>query len=313
MPVGDVRGASSVAHKKLTHDAVSIHGWAEELKWGDDYDGGGPGWGYYYGGSGNDDDGFGSGFGSGIGIDYAAATRYRTAHGALAALAFVGLFPIGAIVMRLVPGRLTWLVHGIFQLVAYAVFISAAALGIYLVRMVRIPPDGRSLLSIPMANAHPIIGIIILAVLFFQPALGWFHHLRFKRLGCRTASSYAHIWVGRIAVTLGIINGGLGLQLARADRSAVIAYSVIAAIVWLTWVAAAIIGERRRRNAVPPAAAAGARKLDGRGARSPYLSGPANSGPAHARRDGRDVELAAMKRGHGGSSNSSLSSYSPRR
>ena len=32
MPVGDVRGASSVAHKKLTHDAVSIHGWAEELK-----------------------------------------------------------------------------------------------------------------------------------------------------------------------------------------------------------------------------------------------------------------------------------------
>lgn len=116
-------------------------------QWGDDYDGGGPGWGYYYGGSGSDDDGFGSSFGNGIGIDYAAASRYRTAHGALAALAFVGLFPIGAIVMRLVPGRLTWLVHGIFQLVAYAVFISAAALGIYLVRMVRIPPDGRSLVS----------------------------------------------------------------------------------------------------------------------------------------------------------------------
>lgn len=128
------------------HDSIAMAAQARG-QWGDDYDGGGPGWGYYYGGSGNDDDGFGSGFGSGIGIDYAAATRYRTAHGALAALAFVGLFPIGAIVMRMVPGRLTWLVHGIFQLVAYAVFISAAALGIYLVRMVRIPPDGRSLVS----------------------------------------------------------------------------------------------------------------------------------------------------------------------
>ncbi|ETS86828.1 hypothetical protein PFICI_00656 [Pestalotiopsis fici W106-1] len=285
-------------------------------QWGDDYDGGGPGWGYYYGGSGNDDDGFGSGFGSGIGIDYAKATRYRTAHGALAALAFVGLFPIGAIIMRLVPGRLTWLVHGIFQLIAYAVFISAAALGIYLVRMVRIPPDGRSLLSIPTANAHPIIGIIILVVLFFQPALGWFHHLRFKRLGCRTACSHAHIWVGRIAVTLGIINGGLGLQLARASRPAVIAYSVIAAIVWLTWVAAAVIGERRRRsNAVPTAAAAGAggRRLGGRDPRSPYSSEPINGGPIYTRRDGRGVELGAMKRGRGSSSNSSVSSYSPRR
>ncbi|KAK6205949.1 hypothetical protein LQW54_008011 [Pestalotiopsis sp. IQ-011] len=277
-------------------------------QWGDDYDGGGPGWGYYYGGSGSDDDGFGSSFGNGIGIDYAAATRYRTAHGALAALAFVGLFPIGAIVMRLVPGRLTWLVHGIFQLVAYAVFISAAALGIYLVRMVRIPPDGRSLLSVPQANAHPIIGIIILVVLFFQPALGWFHHLRFQRFGCRTAFSYAHIWVGRIAVTLGIINGGLGLQLARASRSAVIAYAVIAALVWLAWVAAAVVGETRRRDSLPPppAASAGPRRPRGQGTNPrPY------GGRANTRHDGRGVELGAMKRGHG-SSNSSLSLYSRR-
>lgn len=99
-------------------------------------------------------------------------------------------------------------------------------------------------------NAHPIIGLVVLVVLFFQPALGFIHHVKFKRLGRRTGWSHAHLWIGRTMITLGIINGGLGLQLAGASRSSTIAYSVIAAIMWVLWVAAAILGESKRRRVV---------------------------------------------------------------
>ncbi len=47
-------------------------------------------------------------------------------------------------------------------------------------------------------------------------------------------------------ITLGIINGGLGLYLAGAAQSLKIAYGVIAGIVWLVWMLLAVFGEIRR-------------------------------------------------------------------
>lgn len=44
------------------------------------------------------------------------------------------------------------------------------------------------------------------------------------------------MWWGRILGTLGIINGGLGLQLADNTVKGEIAYGVIAAVMWLVWV-----------------------------------------------------------------------------
>lgn len=54
------------------------------------------------------------------------------AHGVLAALAFVILFPSGAILMRLAsfPG-LVW-VHGAFQIFAYLVYVAGFGLGVYI-------------------------------------------------------------------------------------------------------------------------------------------------------------------------------------
>jgi hypothetical protein len=102
---------------------------------------------------------------------------------------------------------------------------------------------------------HPIIGIVVLVVLFFQPVFGWLHHALFKKYGTRTFWSYAHLWLGRIAITLGIINGGLGFKLADtmnlSSRAGEIVYGVVAGLIWLVWVAATIIGERRRKRAVP--------------------------------------------------------------
>jgi hypothetical protein len=170
------------------------------------------------------------------------------AHGVLAALAFVLLFPVGSILIRLGTFRGVWLVHGIFQLFAYVVYIVAFGLGVWMVK------------SMPynlLDTYHPIIGIVLFVLLFFQPILGYVHHVKFKKYSRRTVWSYGHLWLGRIVITLGMINGGLGMLLAsdapaflsfRPTQGQVIAYGVIAGIMWLAWVAAAIVGERRRKS-----------------------------------------------------------------
>jgi hypothetical protein len=164
------------------------------------------------------------------------------AHGVLASLAFVILFPSGAIAIRLAtfPG-IVW-IHAAFQVFAYIVYIAAFGLGVYLATEMGL-----------LNSYHPIIGIVVLVALFFQPILGYLHHALFKKHNHRTLWSYGHIWLGRIAITLGIINGGLGLKLAdsmhMSSRGGMIAYGVIAGFMWLAWVAASWVGERRKRVA----------------------------------------------------------------
>ncbi|CAJ2501355.1 Uu.00g042080.m01.CDS01 [Anthostomella pinea] len=192
-------------------------------------------------------------------FDYERATYYRTCHGILAALSFALLFPIGSLIMRVYPSRHAWLLHAGTQLIAYMFYIPAAGLGLYLVSTIRIPSSRSSSTSNTsytsilsqggIAAAHPIMGILLLAALFLQPFLGWLHHRRYKTLRRRTAYSHAHLWLGRGAVTLGIVNGGLGLRLARANRRTVVAYSVIAGVMWTLWITFAVLGEVRRARA----------------------------------------------------------------
>ncbi|KAF1958449.1 CBD9-like protein [Byssothecium circinans] len=168
-------------------------------------------------------------------------TKMVTAHAVLAALAFVIFFPIGAIAIRLAsfPG-VVWF-HAAFQVFGYLVFVSAFGIGIYLANNLKL-----------LNEAHPIIGIVVFVTLFFQPILGFIHHSQFQQHQSRTIWSHGHIWLGRLAITLGIINGGLGFQLAdrmnMSSRPGMIAYAVIAGVIWLAWVAASVIGERRRKR-----------------------------------------------------------------
>ncbi|KZM20372.1 uncharacterized protein EKO05_0006920 [Ascochyta rabiei] len=171
------------------------------------------------------------------------------AHGVLASLAFVLLFPTGSILIRLGSSRGTWLIHGLFQLFAYLVYTAAAGIGIWLA--------GQAPAQVGLLHSyHPSIGLILFTLLFFQPIMGYIHHLKYKKHQRRTLWSYGHLWLGRIAITLGMINGGLGLLLAydaplgfAPSRGQVIAYGIVAGIMWLLWVTAAIVGERRRSNA----------------------------------------------------------------
>ncbi|KAK3056335.1 hypothetical protein LTR09_002842 [Extremus antarcticus] len=199
---------------------------------------------------GGSDDGSTSGrpgFGSGeFGVPKNINTMI-TAHAVLATLAFGLFFPFGSIIIRLGSFRGLWLVHGIIQSITYVLFVAAAAIGVYMARHI---PRGNVLL-----NAHPIIGLLLLLLLFFQPFLGLIHHFAFKKHSRRVVWSYAHIWLGRFVITLGIINGGLGLQLSKRlgmfapTQGAVIGYAVGAGIMWLLYVASAIYGEKKRSKA----------------------------------------------------------------
>jgi hypothetical protein len=141
-----------------------------------------------------------------------------------------------------------WLIHGLFQIFAFVVYIAAFALGIWMTQQA---PSQANLIG----RYHPIIGIVLFIVLLIQPVLGLVHHFQFKKHGTRTVWSYGHLWLGRLLITLGIINGGLGLLLARQsgyDRPTtgqVIAYSVIAGVMWLLWVVSSIVGEKKRAAA----------------------------------------------------------------
>ncbi|KAL5435066.1 hypothetical protein PMIN05_007440 [Paraphaeosphaeria minitans] len=155
---------------------------------------------------------------------------------------------MGSIFIRLASFKSAWLFHGLFQIFAFLVYMAAFALGVWMTQQA---PAQANLIG----RYHPIVGIVLFAVLFIQPVLGLIHHFRYKQVGRRTFWSYGHLWLGRLLIPLGMINGGLGLLLAtetgygRPTTGQVIAYGVVAGIMSLLWLAATIIGERRRTKA----------------------------------------------------------------
>ena len=180
---------------------------------------------------------------NGAGFSISEHQQMLLAHGVLACIAFVGLFPIGGILIRL--GNFTGLiwVHPALQSFAYVIYIVAFGMGVYMATQLKL-----------MNNAHPIIGIALFVILLVQPLLGFLHHRLFKKYGHRTFWSYAHLFHGRVAILLGMVNGGLGIQLAgTASMGAKIAYAVVAAIMGIAYISAIVVGElRRRRPGAPP-------------------------------------------------------------
>jgi len=200
----------------------------------------------YSSGSSNSNGGSNRGGQGGIPAEYADRGRIIiTAHAVLATLAFGFFFPVGGIMIRLGSFPGLWIVHGLFQLFGLVLYTAAFGIGIWMTRN-----------FYTLNDAHPIIGIVLFALLAFQPLLGFLHHVFFKRHNARTIWSYGHIWFGRIAIILGIVNGGLGLGLAKRtgfmapSEGAVIGYSVVAGFFGLAYILAAIYGERKRGHSV---------------------------------------------------------------
>jgi hypothetical protein len=53
-------------------------------------------------------------------------------------------------------------------------------------------------------------------------------------------------------LVLGVINGGLGAQLAEEDNMFIIPYSVIAAVLYVTWLVVVVLKNRKGEQAEKP-------------------------------------------------------------
>lgn len=140
---------------------------------------------------------------------------------------------------------------------AWALSLIALGTGIYLTFYIHMPN-----------HAHVIIGYIVIVGCVLQPLTGWWHHVLYKKgtgngggngkEGGSMKRSYMvthmHVWWGRMLITLGIINGGLGLQLSRqvhaidAQITAEIVYGVGAGMVWALWMGVSVMGYLRNEH-----------------------------------------------------------------
>lgn len=154
----------------------------------------------------------------------------RIAHAVLGMLAFGLFFPMGSILIRTSSLRGAIWLHACWQLLTLAMTVSTMGIGI---RMVYDPTQAANDF---FSEPHTIIGIIVICLLLaVQPATGILHHRSFRHRGSRTGFSYAHILHGIPLITLGAINGGLGLQLSHEPLKYTVTYGVLAGLVWVVW------------------------------------------------------------------------------
>lgn len=128
------------------------------------------------------------------------------AHGVIAVFAYVFLFPLGAALLRLsskVPVRL----HYICQTIAGILVLIGFGLGIAAAREYNRSRDYNT--------AHEIIGLILISFSVIQYTGGAVHHIIVKKTGYKSPIGKIHMYLGFCIIILAMINGGLGLRLAR--------------------------------------------------------------------------------------------------
>jgi hypothetical protein len=183
--------------------------------------------------SGNSSNGVGLSSGSGGSKAKKSTVDLVLLHGVIMAVVFIFMYPVGAILMPIV-GK--WLVHASWQMVAFVAMWAGFGVGYSRAQNT----------DMLFKQPHTVLGTVVCIAMVIQPVIGFLHHRYYKKYQTRGVISYAHIWYGRLIMFIGILNGGLGLQLAGAPKSFTIAYSVIAALVGIAYCASSYIGEMRR-------------------------------------------------------------------
>ncbi|KAI1137877.1 CBD9-like protein [Hypoxylon sp. FL0543] len=154
-------------------------------------------------------------------------------HGIIMAVVMVIMYPLGSALMPLF-GK--WILHASWQFLAFLLMWAGFGLGIVASQRIRLDFN----------STHTILGTVVVCLMVVQPVLGWVHHQYFVKHQRRGLVSHAHIWYGRALLVMGVVNGGLGLQLADASRTFFVVYEVLAAIIFAIYIASAVFGELRR-------------------------------------------------------------------
>ncbi|KAK3680860.1 hypothetical protein B0T22DRAFT_474268 [Podospora appendiculata] len=162
------------------------------------------------------------------------------AHALFMSAAFMVLFPLGVVLMR-VPaagkGASPFRRHWVVQVVALALTWAGVAVGVAMThgRMPR--------------TVHQWVGLGIAVALGLQAVLGWRHHMVFLRIRRRTWVSVAHVWLGRSALVFGWANVVTGMVLSGHGRLDLGVVGVVA-VVEAVSVAGCVWWVQRKRRAV---------------------------------------------------------------
>ncbi|KAL4970414.1 cytochrome b561 domain-containing protein [Aspergillus stella-maris] len=156
---------------------------------------------------------------------------FAKAHGLVMGIAFGIIFPLGAILLRVFRSKYSVYVHIFFQLIGYVLMIAGLATGIRVGKI----------LDRLHNNGHTTLGTVIVVFLLVQPLIGFWHHRRFKKTQSAGIWTHIHIWLGRVFLVLGIINGGTGLKLADNTTGGIIAYAVVAGLFGLAYITIAAL------------------------------------------------------------------------
>ena len=136
-------------------------------------------------------------------------------------IVFIVLYPLGAISIHLPIEHIPFLkstylkkkvtaMHVPIQVIGLVMMIGAMGLGIKVASYV-------GFLHSPV-RAHVVVGLIaVCTIIVFQPMLGILQHRHSKKTGGKSKFAYLHRWIGRGAILLGMINSGLGFQLAKMN------------------------------------------------------------------------------------------------
>ncbi|KAL3963958.1 hypothetical protein ACCO45_000962 [Purpureocillium lilacinum] len=165
-----------------------------------------------------------------------STTTLINAHGILMTVVFVVGYPIGAMLSPFVS---TWIIHATWQSLVFFAMWAGFGLGIVIC----------SRIGFFFQNTHTQLGVFIVSLMGLQPIFGFLHHRHYLRNRRRGIISYVHIWYGRSLMILGVVNGGLGLQLAGNPQPFVTVYIAVAAIVAAAYLAVSAFALFRKREA----------------------------------------------------------------
>jgi hypothetical protein len=131
-------------------------------------------------------------------------------HGVIMSLAFILVFPTGALLMRLLR-KMGVLVHAGVQSLGLALVIIGFCTGVYVGRQYN--------RSRHLGTGHQALGLLVFAALFVQVGLGVVQHGVYRRTKRETMLGVVHRFLGPAIIILGLVNGGLGLDLAGRSPS----------------------------------------------------------------------------------------------
>ena len=171
----------------------------------------------------------------------------RTGHAIVMSLVFLVLMPFAALTLYLPYTKKVPHIHAPLQILNIILAIVGLALGVRLAKPLELT-----------AGYHQLIGYVVVGIILSaQPILGLLQHLHFRNTGTRSGMGVGHKWLGRIVIIIGIVNGGLGMRQSGpvgdswVPNYAPVAYSVVAAVVFVIYVGV-VVGTALKKTNVRP-------------------------------------------------------------